>query len=78
MNIYFADIFCEICTPGNYKTPNDYTKVNLLLLRDMLFNLYIILKPKLIYEIAVQYPRSYLLILSIIISNCCGVIAEVW
>ena len=52
MNIYFEDIFCESCTPPNYKIENDYFKVNLLSLRKGLFNLYIILKPELFDEIA--------------------------
>ena len=69
MNLYFEDIFCETCAPANYKTPNDYVKVNLLSLREGLFNFYIILKPELFYEIAVLYPRAYQLILSIIIPN---------
>lgn len=30
MSIYIEHIFCESCTPANYKTQNDYFKVNLL------------------------------------------------
>ena len=75
MNIYFENIFCESYTPTNYKTPNDYFKVNLLSLRDGLFNLYIILKLELFYEIAALYPRAYFLILPIIIPECKAVIA---
>ena len=44
MNINFGDISCESCTPTNCKIRNDYVKVNLLSLREWLFNLYIILK----------------------------------
>ena len=42
------------------------------------FNIYIIFKPELYYEIAVVYPRAYLLILSINIPNCRGVIGGGW
>ena len=78
MNIYFEDIFCESCTPINYKTPNDYVKVYLLSLRKGLVNLYIILKPELFYKIAALYPGVYPLFLSIIIPNCRGVVAGGW
>lgn len=57
MKIYFQDIFCESCAPANYKTPNDYVKLNLLLLREGFLNFYIILKPELFYEIAVLYTN---------------------
>ena len=78
MNIYFENVFCERCTPANYKTRNDYFIVNLLLLRERLFNQYIIIKLTLFYETAALYPRAYLLILPIIIPNCRGVIAGDW
>ena len=39
MNIYFEDIFCESCILANYKTPNDYFKVSILLLHEVLFKL---------------------------------------
>ena len=68
MNIYFEDIFCGSCAPTNYNTPNDYIKVNLLSLREVVFNLYIIFKTELFYEI----------VLSIIIPNCGAVIAGGW
>ena len=42
------------------------------------FNVYIILKPELYYEIAALYPWAYLLILSIIIPDCRDVIGEGW
>ena len=76
MNIYFENIFSESYIPANYKTPNDYFKVNLLSLRDGLFNLYIILKLGLFYEIAALYPRAYFLILPIIIPECKAEIAS--
>ena len=44
----------------------------------MLFNLCSIFKSELVYEIPALYLRAYLLILSIIIPNCRGVIAEGW
>ena len=47
----------------------DYIKVNLLSLCEVLFNLYIILKLELFYEIAILCPRAYLLIFSIIIPS---------
>ena len=75
MNIYFEDIFCESSTPANDKTPNDYCKVNLLSLCERMFNLYIILKPELFYEIGTLYHKAYLLILPISIPNCRGIIA---
>ena len=50
--------FCEICAPGNCKTPNVFVKVNLLSFREILFNFSVIFKPKLFYEIAVLYPRT--------------------
>ena len=78
MNIYFEDIFCESCTPVNYKAPPDYFQINLLSLREGLLNLYIIFKPQFFYEIAALYLRFYLLILSIIIGNFKGVIAVGW
>ena len=78
INIYFEDILCQNCSHANYKTPNDYFEVNLLSLREGLFNLYIILKPEMFYEIPTLYPEAYLLILSIIIPNCGGVIAGGW
>ena len=52
-NKYLEDIFCESCTPANYKIPNDYVKVNLLSLREGI--------------LASLYPKAYLLILSYII-----------
>ena len=78
MNIYFEDILCKNCTPANYKTPNDYFEVNLISLREELFNLYITLNPELLYEIPTLYPRAYLLILSFIIPNCGGAVAGGW
>ena len=42
------------------------------------FNIYIIFNPELYYEIAVLYPRAYLLILSINIPNCRVVIGGGW
>ena len=76
--MYFEYIFYKSCTPENYKTSNGYFKVNLLSFREGLFNLYVILKSELFYEIAALYHRAYLLILSIIFLNCRGVIAGGW
>ena len=78
MNIHFEVIFWESSTAANYKTPNDYFKVNFLSRREGLFNLYVILKPELFYEIAALYPRAYPLILSIVIPYCRGVKAGGW
>ena len=74
MNIYFEDVFSESCTPASYKTPNDYFKVNLLSLHEILFNLYIIIKPELFHEIA----ALSLGLISTIIPNCRGVIVVGW
>ena len=64
----FTDGF--LFTPDNSNVPWQMAKV--------LFNLNIIYRLELIYEIAALYLWAYLLILSIIIPNCRGVIAEGW